>query len=877
MESNDISRVGSDPKKHYVGIRLQQGRVITDEDINENERITQEIDRRNQVQIIGSAATQNQGFGIQMPRIMPADANHLTEYIDFNICPGSFHLGGLRLELEKNEQYHLQKDWLQKEHEDNVPLNLPNAGNERYDLVYLEAWQQTVSAIEDEELFEVALGGVDTSTRIRNMRRVKVLENIGTKNCSNALAVWKNKMSSKGTLNKENELITDARLKVTCVNTVPTQIDLCAPSSIGGYLGAENQAIRIQLIDSNHFNWGYDNGSSIYRIELKLDSTGVNQSVIKMITEPKDQYHWPLSNQIVEILPWSAYLPNHEKVAEQQGFLTKVDGSYNPDTQEFTIKTPVPSDYGEEWKKRKDFQTIKQPHPKACSSGNSQKTLEYYYLRVWNRGTDTTSNERISFTPSVPATIGNTGLAITITGQNRNAGLNWVIAARPETPNMVVPWELVKNKAPLGVRQFFAPLAIIKWFNNGSEIKGKVIEDCRSYFPSLNNITASDIKFDGTACRLNGSTNLQDAIDNLCKKKMCTLLITPGKNWHQVLTSIPNNQDALICFQVGEYSLENSIELRNKGHLTFVGGGRGTNISVKYSESAFEFINCKDITIRDLYVESKGTGFRKATNKNNLNGVLSMRGCQNVVVENVSFKCIATTNTKREATCITVMRAANAAKNGTVNIRHSHFEVGHNQVGILAVNMSKTFIEGNNLMGPIIKVDKPLILGNRGIVVAGTKIFDIQIKDNSVYRFKQGIHVGASHRESQKGEPDIVGMTSIISNRIEVAGLEEKKDYFGIFVGNCSSLIIENNQIRLLENKRLRLEGIRVYGDLGKLLSITTNHLVDFGSNNKNPGIFVKALNAGAISNPVWIIERNAALVLTVPQSNKFKKLYNFA
>ncbi len=73
-----------------------------------------------------------------------------------------------------------------------------------------------------------------------------------------------------------------------------------------------------------------------------------------------------------------------------------------------------------------------------------------------------------------------------------NAGDYWVIAARPETPDQVVPWELAKNKASNGVRRFVAPLAIVRWINTGARIKGKVLRDCRKYFPPLNNITASD-------------------------------------------------------------------------------------------------------------------------------------------------------------------------------------------------------------------------------------------------------------------------------------------------------------------------------------------------------------------------------------------------
>ncbi len=58
--------------------------------------------------------------------------------------------------------------------------------------------------------------------------------------------------------------------------------------------------------------------------------------------------------------------------------------------------------------------------------------------------------------------LGNTGLEITINGNDRVSGDYWIIAARPETPNKVVPWEFEKGLAPHGIRGFYAPLALIR-------------------------------------------------------------------------------------------------------------------------------------------------------------------------------------------------------------------------------------------------------------------------------------------------------------------------------------------------------------------------------------------------------------------------------
>ena len=280
MGTFDISRINFDKTKHYAGVRMQQGRVLTDDDWNENERIEKEIQRESNTDIIGPFGSPDDGFKIDN---LGLDAG----LINFDILPGILYLGGLRLELEELETYRLQKDWLQQPAlSDGVPVF---EQQERYDLVYLETWQQAVSAVEDSSLFEVALGGPDTTTRVRNMRRVHLAGGIGFCSCADAWNKLKTdwETSHSGKINKQFERIRDTLLKVSFSNTGLPE-DLCTPSAAGGYLGAENQAIRVQLVDDTHFTWGFENVSPLYRIALSA-----NGKTVTMLTEPKDQYHWP--------------------------------------------------------------------------------------------------------------------------------------------------------------------------------------------------------------------------------------------------------------------------------------------------------------------------------------------------------------------------------------------------------------------------------------------------------------------------------------------------------------------------------------------------------------------------------------------------------
>ena len=514
MGTFDISRINFDKTKHYASVRMQQGRVLTDDDWNENERIEKEIQRESNTDIIGPFGSPDDGFKIAN---LALDAG----LINFDILPGTLYLGGLRLELEALETYRLQKDWLQQPAlSDGVPVF---EDQERYDLVYLETWQQAVSAVEDSSLFEVALGGPDTTTRVRNMRRVHLAGGIGFCSCADAwnklITDWQTGHS--GTINKQFERIRDTLLKVSFSNTGLPE-DLCTPSAAGGYLGAENQAIRVQLVDDNHFTWGFDNASPLYRVAVSA-----NGKTVQMLTEPKDQYHWPLANQVVEILPWSAVLSNGEKVAEQMGHLTKVETSYDPDTSLFTLKDAVATAFGTDWKSRDDKNEL-----------DNQTPPEYFYLRVWNRGDDLSSDAKITVTTGVPVVLGHTGLEITITGNDRVAADYWVIAARPETPNRVIPWEFEKGIAPHGVRRFFAPLAVIKWTRETVTegfVSGKIIHDCRKKFHPLTEQECCCTYTVGDGKQSKGDFNsIQEAVDNLPSAggKICVL---PGEHIANVI------------------------------------------------------------------------------------------------------------------------------------------------------------------------------------------------------------------------------------------------------------------------------------------------------------------------------------------------------
>ncbi len=517
----DASRGDDDRRKHYTRVMMQQGRTFTDYDWNQSEWLDNEAHRRTHVDVIGPFGSPDAGFRIRNPRFAGGRP-------DFEIEAGTLYLGGLRLELEAAatpETYLAQQDWLLPPDAD-LDVNIP--GGERFDLVYLEAWQQPVCAVEDASLFEPALGGPDTTTRLRNTHRVRVRPNAGFGECADAWNRLKQQWQDDhlGTVNEQHERVPDIRLTVTYTGAALPD-DLCSPAVAGGYLGAENQAIRVQLTRPGTFTWGFNNAAPLYRVALLAG----NQ--VQMLTEPKDQYHWPRTGQVVELLPWSAVLPNGQKIAAMSGHLARVGESFDPDSGLFTLAaaTAPPPGFGLAWQSRPDAGELGEPAP-------------YFYLRVWDRGDDRVSPPEIPFTDATPVALGTTGLVVAFTGPDRVAEDHWVIAVRPETPNQVVPWELEEGMLPHGVRRFFAPLAVIRWQSAGGQLQGQVVHDCRKTFRPLTDLDGCCTFTVGDGIRSRGDFNsIEEAVGNLppAGGKICVL---PGV--HEANVTIANQTQVRI-------------------------------------------------------------------------------------------------------------------------------------------------------------------------------------------------------------------------------------------------------------------------------------------------------------------------------------------
>ncbi len=257
----DRARVSYDPGQQYRSVVMQQGRVTLEADWNESQAIQGELIRQETLDIIGPAGTPDNGYEIVVTGAVPVPP------FDFTVRAGTMYVGGVRLVLDAAVQYSNQSDWL--DNSSDPDWNMPTADNPPTDeYIYLLVREQEVSAVEDSALREVALGGPDTAARTRMIQHIVRLPTTTT-DCAGGLTAAEAYWAKEGLIfdPATMRLEPQSTLQVT-FGTLPAP-DPCEPEVTGGYLGADNQLIRVQITGQNTLVWGFDDASFLYRVAIQ--------------------------------------------------------------------------------------------------------------------------------------------------------------------------------------------------------------------------------------------------------------------------------------------------------------------------------------------------------------------------------------------------------------------------------------------------------------------------------------------------------------------------------------------------------------------------------------------------------------------------------
>jgi hypothetical protein len=442
------------PRKYREVVGLQ-GRVMLEADWNESQRLFTEQMRLEALDYIGPAGTPDNGYQISAP---PAD---------FEIGPGTMYTGGLRTTLEQTINYSKQPDWLdtaQPQPWGDGLWRSPAEVSRDDSHVLLVLREQELTAIEDPALREVALGGPDSAARTRLLQRI-VAAPVDGSNCAVAAAQSPSFWSQFGLDYQPASaaLLSRARLRVTMVSNPPAPSP-CDPQAASGYLGADNQLLRVQVVafdaatGKGKLLWAYNNGSTLYRCRA-LDAT-----TIELATRPVSAEYQPRTGAAAQLLMAAADLGEGAYAAALTGHWATLAAPYDIETRRVTLPAALPS-------------VLTPP------AGGTPANAPPLFLRLWD--------QELDFTLDTPLALTNTGLQVTVSRNGAgplHPGDYWCFGARPATPNAVYPERyLTAAQPPDGPRMWTCPLAVLQ----ASDAAGlRVIDDCRLPFDNLPELTA---------------------------------------------------------------------------------------------------------------------------------------------------------------------------------------------------------------------------------------------------------------------------------------------------------------------------------------------------------------------------------------------------
>jgi photosystem II stability/assembly factor-like uncharacterized protein len=365
-------------------------------------------------------------------------AKELPDYLAFPpaIHKGRIYVNGILADLGQKTTYCNQTDYPRPQPLEGFRLGV----QPRTDLIYLDVWQRHITAIEDTDIREVALGGADTTTRIKTICQVKVLGSVGNVKCEDSIAnVWP----------PVPALVDRGRLSTQAVPVI-SEKDPCHISPGGGYRGLENRLYRVEIHEGGNiqkggkptFKWSRDNGS----IAFPIDS--LDGSKLKVKHLGKDQV---------------LTLQEHGW-AEISGDETELNGEPGTLVQIYKIEDMI-----------EDIIV-------TLSSDVSSYSLEGHpKIRRWDDSKALSMAEGgISIEEDKWIELEN-GVQIKFE-KNRSyySGDYWVFAARISTGKV----EALEKSPPRGIEHHYCRLALVKWEKKAQGPSFKV-EDCRKLFPAL--------------------------------------------------------------------------------------------------------------------------------------------------------------------------------------------------------------------------------------------------------------------------------------------------------------------------------------------------------------------------------------------------------
>jgi hypothetical protein len=263
----DFSRFTFDSKNRYSRVLMQQGRVQLDADWNEQLDISAYRTETEITDFIGQsgAPEDNAGFAISV----------IDKGTNLKIGQGRFYIEGMLFEnhsAEVDVTFTNQPDFPNAKIEDFLSKEEADG---KY-LVYLDVWQHHITSLEAPTIRDIALGGADTTTRVKNVWQVKFCK-LEDKNKNKNKNKNKDKDKDKDTFNRSDYVSSDWQPEG---EAAISEGKLTVKATSGAV--TENQLYRVEIHQGNEgsktkstakvsFKWSRDNGAISAQVEASTD------------------------------------------------------------------------------------------------------------------------------------------------------------------------------------------------------------------------------------------------------------------------------------------------------------------------------------------------------------------------------------------------------------------------------------------------------------------------------------------------------------------------------------------------------------------------------------------------------------------------------
>lgn len=275
----DFTRFTHDPRKHYSRVLKQQGRVDLDADWNEAMEIVTHLDRVRNVDVIGRCGVPYHGGGFRV-EVGPDG--------ELGYTPGRIYVDGILVERHGDDPIPLAE-------QHDLPGYLPPTGDGTY-VAYVDVWERHITALEDPEIREPALGGPDTTTRVRTVAQVR-LARLGADGPVAGLPCP-----------QAPSFPTTGSVAARATEEEDTGNPCIVPAG-AGYRGLENRLYRVEIHSSGRdadgnpsgpvtFKWSRDNGSVV----LPVDSVAPSGTRVTLARPGPDEVLTVRVGDLVEIL-----------------------------------------------------------------------------------------------------------------------------------------------------------------------------------------------------------------------------------------------------------------------------------------------------------------------------------------------------------------------------------------------------------------------------------------------------------------------------------------------------------------------------------------------------------------------------------------------